>query len=155
VFVGVGANLGDARAAVLLASRELAALPGSRLVQVSSLYRTAPIDAQGPDFCNAVAELASSLDPLALLKALQGIEIDHGRQRPYTNAPRTLDLDLLMYGQRLVEQPELTLPHPRMHQRAFVLYPLLELAPHLAHPRLGPIAVLAARLGDQRVERLG
>ena len=155
MFVGLGSNLGDARAAVLLASRELAALPGSRLVRLSSLYRTAPIDARGPDFCNAVAELATSFDPLALLKALQAIELDHGRQRPYTNAPRTLDLDLLMYGQRVVDQPALTLPHPRMHERAFVLLPLLEVAPDLVHPRLGAIAVLASSSGDQRIDKMG
>ena len=154
MFVGLGANLGDARASVLQAGRQLAALPGSRVVQMSSLYRTAPIDAPGPDFCNAVAELRTSLDPLGLLRALQAIEHDHGRQRSYTNAPRTLDLDLLMYGQRQVDEPELTLPHPRLHRRAFVLSPLLELAPELAHPRLGPMAVLAAGLTEQRIERM-
>ena len=154
MFVGLGANLGDSRAAVLLASRKLGMLPGSRLVQLSSLYRTAPVDASGPDFCNAVAELETILEPQALLKALLTIECAHGRQRPYTNAARTLDLDLLLYGQRKVDEPGLTVPHPRMHLRAFVLWPLLELAPDMAHPCLGAIAVLAAGLGDQRIERM-
>jgi 2-amino-4-hydroxy-6-hydroxymethyldihydropteridine diphosphokinase len=154
VFVGLGANLGDARASLLRASQQLAALPGTRLLARSSLYRTAPVDAQGPDFCNAVAELDTTLEPQALLQALQAIEHSHGRQRPYSNAPRTLDLDLLLYGQRLIDQPELTLPHPRLHERAFVLVPLLELAPDLVHPRLGPIAALAAQAAGQRIERL-
>ena len=155
VFVGLGANLGDARAAVLVACEQLAALRGSRLVARSSLYRSAPVDAQGPDFCNAVAELRTSLDPQVLLQLLLAIEHQHGRQRPYRNAARTLDLDLLMYGQQQVDLPELTLPHPRMHQRAFVLLPLLELAPDVVHPRLGPIAALAADLTQQRIERIG
>lgn len=154
MFVGLGANLGDARGSLLLACEQLAALPGTRLLARSSLYRTAPVDAQGPDFCNAVAELDTALEPQALLQALQAIEHSHGRQRPYSNAPRTLDLDLLLYGQRLIDQPELTLPHPRLHERAFVLVPLLELAPGLVHPRLGPIHALAAQAGGQRIERL-
>lgn len=155
VFVGLGANLGNPRAAVLQAFEELAGLPATRLVARSSLYRTAPIDAPGPDFCNAVAELATTLEPQALLRLLQAIEHQHGRQRPYSNAPRTLDLDLLLHGQRQIDEPGLTLPHPRLHQRAFVLLPLLELAPELVHPALGPLAALAPRVGNQPVERQG
>lgn len=154
MFVGLGANLGDPRSAVLHAFKQLAALPATRLVAQSSLYRTAPVDAQGPDFCNAVAELATALEPQALLRAVQTIECAYGRQRPYANAPRTLDLDLLLYGQRQIDEAGLTLPHPRLQQRAFVLVPLLELAPQLAHPVLGPVALLAARVGDQSIERL-
>lgn len=154
MFVGLGANLGDARAALLSACVQLAALPGTRLLGRSSLYRSAPVDAHGPDYCNAVAELDTTLEPQVLLQHLQAIEQQHGRQRPYGNAPRTLDLDLLLYGQRQVDQAQLTLPHPRMHLRAFVLLPLLELAPELSHPRLGKIANLAARLCPQRIERL-
>ena len=154
MFVGLGANLGDAQATVLSACDELAALPGTRLIARSSLYRTAPVDAQGPDFCNAVAELDTALEPLDLLRALQAIESRHGRRRPYANAPRTLDLDLLLYGQRQIDGPQLTLPHARLHERAFVLLPLLELAPGLQHPRLGPIAAMAAGTGGQRIQRL-
>lgn len=154
MFVGLGANLGDPRAAVVQAFDQLAALPATRLVARSAVYRTAPVDAQGPDYCNAVAELATALEPQALLQALQTIEHRHGRQRPYANAPRTLDLDLLLYGQRQIDEPGLTLPHPRLQQRAFVLVPLLELAPELVHPVLGPAALLAARVGSQSIERL-
>jgi 2-amino-4-hydroxy-6-hydroxymethyldihydropteridine diphosphokinase len=154
VFVGLGANLGDARATLNQAVAALAGLPGTRVVAASSLYRTAPVDAQGPDFINAVVELVTALEPPALLAALQGIEQQHGRKRPYRNAPRTLDLDLLLYGQRIVATPALTLPHPRMHQRAFVLQPLAELAPGLLHPTLGPIAGLAAGIDHQRIEKL-
>jgi len=99
------------------------------LVAQSSFYASAPIDAQGPDFINAVVEVQTALEPMALLQTLQAIEQRYGRQRSYQNAPRTLDLDLLMYGQRQLALPDLVLPHPRMHLRAFVLYPLAELWP--------------------------
>ena len=154
IFVGLGANLGDARATVLQALAKLAALPGTRRIAASPLYGTVPVDAQGPDFVNAVAELRSTLAPGALLAALQAIEQAHGRQRPYLNAPRTLDLDLLLHGQRVLHTPALTLPHPRLHQRAFVLRPLLDLAPDLVHPTLGPLAPHLAALGGQVIERL-
>ena len=154
VFVGLGANLADAGATVRQALQALAALPGTRLVAASSLYRTAPVDANGPDFINAVAELSTALEPLPLLHALQAIELAHGRLRPYRNAPRTLDLDLLFHGQRVIDEPTLTVPHPRLHLRAFVLEPLAELAPELQHPRLGPLAALRAALPPQAIERL-
>lgn len=154
VFVGLGANLGDARAALKHALAALAALPQTRLVAQSSLYRTAPVQASGPDFINAVAELQTALPPLQLLQALQAIEAAHGRERPYPNAPRTLDLDLLLYGQGVVQQSGLEVPHPRLHQRAFVLQPLLELAPQLAHPRLGLLQPLLAATAHQAIERL-
>ncbi len=154
VFVGLGANLGDAGATVQQALQTLAALPGTQLVAASSLYRTAPVDASGPDYINAVAELRTTLEPSALLEALQAIEQAHGRLRPYRNAPRTLDLDLLLHGQRLIDEPALTVPHPRLHQRAFVLEPLAELAPALHHPQLGPLAALRAALPPQAIERL-
>jgi 2-amino-4-hydroxy-6-hydroxymethyldihydropteridine diphosphokinase len=154
VFVGLGANLGDARCTLADATAALAVLPGTRLVASSALYGSAPVDAQGPDFVNAVVELATELEPPALLQALLHIEQGHGRQRPYRHAPRTLDLDLLLYGQRVVEAPALTLPHPRLHARAFVLRPLLELAPEVVHPRLGPLAALVAQIADQSVWRL-
>ncbi|HRM93720.1 MAG TPA: 2-amino-4-hydroxy-6-hydroxymethyldihydropteridine diphosphokinase, partial [Alicycliphilus sp.] len=97
-WIGLGANLGDARAALRSAVQAMATLPGTRLLRVSSLYRSAPVDAGGPDYLNAVAELDTTLAPLELLHALQRIEQAAGRERPYRNAPRTLDLDLLLYG---------------------------------------------------------
>lgn len=144
VFVGLGANLGDAAATVRAAFEALDAMPGTRCVACSSLYRSAPIDAQGADYINAVAQLQTRLLPAALLEELQAIEDRFGRERPYRNAPRTLDLDLLLYGQRRIVTPLLTVPHPRMHERAFVLAPLAEIAPDLAQP-------IPA---DQRIERI-
>ena len=154
VFVGLGANLGDPQATLKQALAALAALPQTQRVAQSSLYRTAPVQASGPHFINAVAELRTALQPLALMHALQAIELAHGRERPYLNAPRTLDLDLLLYGQRVVRVPGLELPHPRLHERAFVLQPLLELAPMLMHPRLGALRLLLAATIDQAIERL-
>ncbi len=144
VFVGLGANLGDAAATVRAAFDVLSELPSTVCEARSSLYRTAPVDAQGADYINAVVQLHTRLSPVALLDALQAIETRFGRERPYRNAPRTLDLDLLLYGQQRIDTPRLTVPHPRMHERAFVLVPLAEIAPDLA---------LAAP-ADQRIERL-
>lgn len=152
--IGLGANLGDARATLQAALQALSRLPGCQLQQVSSVYRSAPVDAAGPDFFNAVAALHTTLAPLQLLDALQGIELQFGRQRPYPNAPRTLDLDLLLLGDLQLQTPRLTLPHPRLHQRAFVLQPLLEIAPALAAPGLGPLEVHLPATAGQRVERL-
>ena len=152
--IGLGANLGDAQATLRAALQALVALPGSRLLAVSSVYRSAPVDAAGPDFFNAVAALHTRLAPLALLDALQAIERQFGRQRPYPNAPRTLDLDLLLLGDLVLQTPRLTLPHPRLHQRAFVLQPLLELAPGLAAPGLGPLAAHLPATAGQRLQRL-
>jgi 2-amino-4-hydroxy-6-hydroxymethyldihydropteridine diphosphokinase len=154
VFVGVGANLGDARATLARAVDALGALPQTRLVAVSRLYRSAPVDAQGPDFVNAVVELRTGLTPRDLLSALHAIEHAHGRERPHRNAPRTLDLDLLLYGQRVVEVPGLTVPHPRLHERAFVLRPLADLAPGLEHPLRGPLAAFLDQAADQPIEPL-
>jgi 2-amino-4-hydroxy-6-hydroxymethyldihydropteridine diphosphokinase len=153
-FVGIGANLGDARATVGAALNALSVLPGTRLVTQSSLYASAPVDAEGPDFVNAVAELRCTLPPLALLRELQRIEADFGRERPYRNAPRTLDLDLLMFGERALDSAELVLPHPRAHLRAFVLVPLAELQPALCLPGIGPIAPWLERCAEQRVHKL-
>ncbi|HSW02980.1 2-amino-4-hydroxy-6-hydroxymethyldihydropteridine diphosphokinase [Aquabacterium sp.] len=151
-YVGVGANLGDARLTVCQALQRLQALG---TVRSSSLYRSAPIDAQGPDFINAVAELDTPLPPAELLAALQVIETAFGRERPYRNAPRTLDLDLLLHGDSVLLTPTLTLPHPRLHQRAFVLLPLLELAPTLQAPGLGLLADHLGAVAGQPIERLG
>ena len=128
-WVALGANLGDARATVLQAFEDLAQLPQTRLIARSRLYRTAPHEASGPDFINAVAGLETGLNAPALLQALQSLENAAGRLRPYPNAPRTLDLDLLLYGEARIDSPQLTVPHPRMRERAFVLQPLAELAP--------------------------
>ncbi|RYF76791.1 MAG: 2-amino-4-hydroxy-6-hydroxymethyldihydropteridine diphosphokinase [Comamonadaceae bacterium] len=147
-YVAVGANLGDARAAVSLALDELSRLPHSRLVARSSMYRSAPHEASGPDFINAVAAIDTQLDPFALLGELQRIETAAGRLRPYRNAPRTLDLDLLLHGDRVLDTATLTLPHPRMEQRAFVLLPLAEIAPgQVPAHRLAAVAM-------QPIERL-
>lgn len=128
-YVGLGANLGDAAAQVRAALQWLQALPQSRCVAVSGLWRTAPLDADGPDYCNAVAALHTRLTAPDLLSALHALEARAGRERPYRNAPRTLDLDLLLYGDARIESPRLTVPHPRWQQRAFVLVPLHEIAP--------------------------
>jgi 2-amino-4-hydroxy-6-hydroxymethyldihydropteridine diphosphokinase len=128
-FVGLGANLGDAQQAIASALRALGELQHTELVRSSRIYRSAPVDAGGPDYCNAVAQVRTRLNAPALLRALQAIEQAAGRQRPYRNAPRTLDLDLLLYGDGRIASPALTVPHPRMGERAFVLLPLAELAP--------------------------
>ncbi|MYN00709.1 2-amino-4-hydroxy-6-hydroxymethyldihydropteridine diphosphokinase [Pseudoduganella sp. DS3] len=153
-YIGIGANLGDARANVLDAFERLGKLPGASLEAVSSLYRTAPIDSSGDDYINAVARLSTSLPAQVLLEALFGIEQAHGRERPYFNAPRTLDLDLLLYGDEQIATPTLTVPHPRMHLRAFVLTPLLELAPQAVLPGLGRAADFAPAVADQGIIRL-
>ena len=147
-YVAVGANLGDARAAVAQAVLDLDDLPQTRVVARSSLYRSAPFEANGPDFINAVVALDTALDAPALLDALQQLEQRAGRERPYRNAPRTLDLDLILHGDTVLDTPTLTLPHPRMDARAFVLRPLAEIAPE----RVTPAAL--ARVAGQQIERL-
>jgi 2-amino-4-hydroxy-6-hydroxymethyldihydropteridine diphosphokinase len=153
-YVGIGSNQGDARAHVLAACEELAHLPDTYLAARSSLYRSAPVDAPGPEYVNAVAALDTELSPAQLLDALQDLERRHGRERPYPNAPRTLDLDLLTYGDTVFASPMLTLPHPRMHQRAFVLQPLLELDPSAEVPGRGRARDLLAACAGQRVDRI-
>ena len=127
--VALGGNLGDARATVLQAFESLARLHGVSDLQRSRLYRSAPLQASGPHFVNAVARIEATLSAPELLQALQTIEQAAGRERPYPNAPRTLDLDLLLYGHARIDSPHLTVPHPRMWGRAFVLHPLAEVAP--------------------------
>lgn len=153
-YIGIGANLGDARANVLDAVERLRRLPGAQLEAVSSLYRTAPVDSSGDDYVNAVARLGTALPAQQLLEALFEIEQAHGRERPYRNAPRTLDLDLLLYGDQQIATPSLAVPHPRMHQRAFVLMPLLEIAPDIVLPGLGCAADFAAGVAGQGISRL-
>jgi 2-amino-4-hydroxy-6-hydroxymethyldihydropteridine diphosphokinase len=147
-YVGLGANLGDARQALHEALAALARLPGTRLLRSSRVYRSAPVDAAGPDYFNAVAQIETTCTAPGLLRKLQAIEQAAGRQRPYRNAPRTLDLDLLLYGSARIDSPLLTVPHPRMRERAFVLLPLRELAPQLVGEQ-----ELAAVAG-QRIEAL-
>jgi 2-amino-4-hydroxy-6-hydroxymethyldihydropteridine diphosphokinase len=153
-YVGLGGNLGDARATVQAGLAALAANAEVALVACSSLYRSAPVEAGGPDFINAVAAIDTTLSPAQLLAVLQAIELDHGRQRPYRNAPRTLDLDLLLHGATVMDTPTLTLPHPRLQQRAFVLQPLLELAPDLTLPGHGRLDAFLPATAGQRIERL-
>jgi 2-amino-4-hydroxy-6-hydroxymethyldihydropteridine diphosphokinase len=128
-YIAIGANLGNAAHTVKQAIADLNSTPHTRLVKASSLYQTAPINSTGPDYINAVAEIETLLSAPELLKQLQSQELCAGRLRPYANAPRTLDLDLLLYGSAHIQSPALTVPHPRMAQRAFVLYPLAEIAP--------------------------
>jgi len=151
--IGLGANLGDAPATLRRALDALGALPDSTLIATSPIYRSAPIDAGGPDYANAVALLRTGLAPQALLDELQRIELAHGRKRTHRNAPRTLDLDLLLYGDERIATTALTVPHPRMHERAFVLKPLADVAPATVIPGRGPLSEWLPRVADQRVER--
>ena len=148
VYVALGANLGDAAATLRDAIRWLADLPGTTVCAASSLYRTAPWEASGPDFINAVAALDTQLTAPDLLVCLHTLEARAGRERPYLNAPRTLDLDLLLYGSAGIDSLRLTVPHPRMWQRAFVLVPLAEVAPEWVTPE-----ALQAVAGQQ-IERM-
>jgi 2-amino-4-hydroxy-6-hydroxymethyldihydropteridine diphosphokinase len=149
-YVGIGANLGEAQRAVRKAIADLGKLPAVTLRRKSSLYRTQPVDAGGPDYVNAVVEIATRLTAPELLSQLRRLESEAGRERPYRNAPRTLDLDLLLYGSARIESGQLTVPHPRMRERAFVLVPLAEIAPHrvtcdeLAAVAGQPVETLAA-----------
>jgi len=134
-YVALGANLGDPQRALRDAMARLGRLPDTTVTARSSLYRTAPVGATGPDFINAVVQLRTALTAPALLDALLAIETEAGRERPWPNAPRTLDLDLLLYGGARIDSPRLTVPHPRMKERAFVLVPLHEIAPDLVPPQ--------------------
>ncbi len=145
VYVGLGANLGDRGEALLQALHAMAALPQTQLLAVSSLYSSAPVDATGPDYLNAVAALQTQQSPEAFLQALQTLELAAGRERPYRNAPRTLDLDILLWGNAQLDTPALTVPHPRMYERAFVLLPLAQLDASLV--RADQLAAVA----DQRI----
>ncbi|MPS30270.1 MAG: 2-amino-4-hydroxy-6-hydroxymethyldihydropteridine diphosphokinase [Alcaligenaceae bacterium] len=149
-WVGLGANLGDPAATLREALAALAAHPQVRQDALSRFYRTAPVDSSGPDYVNAVVRLRTTLPPLELLDLLQDIERRHGRERPYRNAPRTLDLDLLAYDGQRLDTPRLILPHPRMHQRAFVLRPLSDIDPDMALPQ-GRVDSLLRACADQTV----
>lgn len=154
-FIGLGANLGDPAAQVRRAMSELDAIPKTRVLKCSSLYRSDPVGyASQPKFVNAVAEVETDLSPESLLDELNVVEDRHGRRRTIPNAPRTLDLDLLLFDDLVLARPELTVPHPRMHERAFVLAPLHEIAPQLAVPGRGKVADLLAGCAKQGVERM-
>ncbi|MGE5453261.1 MAG: 2-amino-4-hydroxy-6-hydroxymethyldihydropteridine diphosphokinase [Acidobacteriota bacterium] len=159
-YIGMGGNLGDVEARLRSACSALQALPWTELEGISSVYRTAPVDADGPDYLNAVAAIASALGPQELLRALLMLERNHDRTRPYRHAPRTLDLDLLWYGGTVLHTPTLTLPHPRMLQRAFVVEPLTELLQTqgwLWPDDLPPLTVASRTelARQQRIEKLG
>jgi 2-amino-4-hydroxy-6-hydroxymethyldihydropteridine diphosphokinase len=156
VFIGIGANLNDPEAGVRRAMRALGQIPDTRLVASSSLYRTVPVGyLDQPDFVNAVAELETLLQPSELLVQLLSIENDFGRKRSTKNAPRTLDLDMLLYGKREITSEGLTLPHPRMAERAFVLVPLAEIAPAVSIGRQGTVSQILDAVGSGGVRRIG
>jgi 2-amino-4-hydroxy-6-hydroxymethyldihydropteridine diphosphokinase len=149
VCVAFGANLGDAQATVLQAIQDVGALANTQLQIASSLYASAPHEAIGPEFVNAVAMYDTDLPPLELLDALQNLEAIAGRERPFLNAPRTLDLDIIFYGDVALDSPRLTLPHPRWQERAFVLVPLAEISPEKVSP------ALLSSVSNQPVSRIG
>lgn len=154
-YVALGSNLQDPEQQVLRAFEELNGLPQTRVVAKSALYRTAPVGYDNqPDFVNAAAEVSTELEPLTLLRALLALETAHGRERPFPNAPRVLDLDLLFYDDLAMHDPELTLPHPRLHERGFVLFPLADIAPDLTVPGKGTVRALLEALPDQGVQRM-
>jgi 2-amino-4-hydroxy-6-hydroxymethyldihydropteridine diphosphokinase len=154
-FIALGSNLDDPAQQVLDGFAELARIRGVELLACSSLYRTTPIGyADQPDFINAVAKIRTTLSPQDLLAALQGIEQAHGRRREFANAPRTLDLDVVSFGELHRQYDDLVLPHPRAHRRAFVLLPLLEIAPDCVLPGLGPAADWLGFCADQGIARI-
>jgi len=154
-YIALGANLADPVAQIRAAFVALGTLPESRLLRTSSLYRTAPVGIHGqPDFINAVAAVDTTLTPQALLDALFAIEAQFGRRRDFHLAPRTLDLDLLLVDDQVVDSPKLHLPHPRLHLRAFVLAPLVEIAPNCRIPGRGQAAAWLAAVSMQRIDQL-
>ena len=154
-YVALGANLVDPVAQVRAALVALSQLPDSHLLRASSLYRTAPVGSQDqPDYINAVAALETTLSPDALLTALFAIEAQFGRRRDYHHAPRTLDLDLLLYDEQTIDTPRLQVPHPRMHLRAFVMEPLSEIAPDCHIPGRGNATAWLPAVSTQRIEKL-
>lgn len=153
-YIGIGANLGDAAKNVTRAIARLGQIPETQVTAQSSLFRTAPVDAGGDDYVNAVAKIETSLAPLDLLDALRAIEQDMGRERPYRNAPRTLDLDILLYGAQTITSDALTVPHPRMTQRAFVLIPLLQIDPFITIPGKGPAHGFVPDVAGQAIQKI-
>ena len=156
-YIAIGSNLGDRRAYLEAGLREVGALPNTRLVAVSHAYETPPLGpVEQPDFLNAVFAIETSLAPASLLAALLATEKKHQRQRRIHWGPRTLDLDLLLYGEYIFKSATLTLPHPHIHERSFVLVPLCEIAPHLRHPVTGrPFAAYLAALNGHEAKAVG
>ena len=155
-FIGLGANLGDPETQVRRAIAALGNLRSARLVAASSLFRSAPVGVGAqPDFINAVAEVETTLGARELLEELLTMEARFGRERPSPGAPRTLDLDLLLYGEQVIAEPGLTVPHPRMHERAFVLMPLVEIAPDIEIPGKSVARALLAKVQDQTIVKIG
>jgi 2-amino-4-hydroxy-6-hydroxymethyldihydropteridine diphosphokinase len=153
-FIGFGGNVGDTRQIITDAMVCLALRSQLQIIHKSCLYLSAPVEATGGDYINSVVQIETDLTPYGLLHVCQTIEQQFGRERPYENAPRTLDLDLLIYGQARIKQPGLTIPHPRLTQRRFVLEPLVEIAPTLSVPGLGEnVRLFLERVRDQYVER--
>lgn len=152
-YIGIGSNLGDAAGNVRQALLVLEQLPASRVTGQSSLFRTAPVDADGDDYINAVARVATDLSAEKLLPALLTLEKNFGRERSYLNAPRTLDLDLLLYGDQIIASPTLTVPHPRMTTRAFVLIPLLQIDPFIHIPGQGAAHQFVPGVADQAIQK--
>lgn len=154
-YIALGSNLQDPASQVKKAFAALQQLPQTRLIRCSSLYHTPPVGYDNqPDFINAAAQLETTLQPEALLQALLAIETGFGRERPFPNAPRVLDLDLLLYDDLRLQTPTLTLPHPRMQERGFVLFPLAEIAPEAHIPGQGRVIDLLEKLPPQGVEKL-
>jgi 2-amino-4-hydroxy-6-hydroxymethyldihydropteridine diphosphokinase len=153
-YIGIGSNLGNPVDNVERAIQELGKLPKTRISARSSLFLTGPVDAAGDDYVNAVAQIETELSSQDLLHALLSVERSFGRERPFLNAPRTLDLDLLLYGKETIAMPSLQVPHPRMTQRAFVMIPLLEIDPFIAIPGKGPAHEFIPALASQRIRKL-
>lgn len=154
-FIGLGSNLDNPAAQLESALTELGRLPDTGVLACSSFYRSAPVGyLDQPDFCNAVAKISTALAPRRLLQCLLDIEQAHGRARTFRNAPRTLDLDILLYGDFRLDEPGLCIPHPQMQHRAFVLMPLLEIAPETVIPGQGSVTDLLDTCGDQALEKM-
>lgn len=154
-FIALGSNLGESCNQLRMALADIGQLPGTSLLASSSMYRSAPVGyLDQPDFVNSVAKITTTLTPQKLLTSLLNIERRHGRERDFANAPRTLDLDLLLYDELQIDEPGLTVPHPQMHLRAFVLLPLLEIEPDCAIPAIGQAKLFMQNCTDQILEKL-
>ncbi len=153
-YIGLGSNLGEPRGQIERALDALRKLPLTALLRCSPLYRNPALDPGQPDYVNGVAALETALPPLALLQRLQAIEREQGRERQVRWGPRTLDLDILLYGDEVMEHPLLVLPHPRIAERDFVLYPLADIAPERVIPGKGRVRALKAACPDRGLVRL-
>jgi 2-amino-4-hydroxy-6-hydroxymethyldihydropteridine diphosphokinase len=154
-YIGLGSNIGNPESHIRAALDQLKQHPDIQLDKVSSLYQTSPVGyLNQADFINAVAKINTSLSPQALLEVLLNIELNQGRERPFKDAPRTLDLDLLLFDQIEIDTPSLTLPHPRMFSRGFVLVPLAEIAPQIDIPKQGKLSDLIAQISTADIVKL-